>query len=98
MTPLPPPDPIPEPPAPPMPPPAPEPPGPIPLPPDVGTRVRTGDPIPRPGSWEVVDHDCPAAGDLRALGPPDEAPACPGCDQPVTWQLTHLSATVAADH
>jgi hypothetical protein len=65
---------------------------------DVGTRVRTGDPIPRPGSWEVVDHDCPAAGDLRALGPPDEAPACPDCDRPVTWQLTHLSATVAADH
>ena len=65
---------------------------------DVGMRVTTGEPIPRAGSWEVVDHDCPAAGGLRALGPPDVAPPCPGCDTPVTWQLTHLSSTVAADH
>jgi hypothetical protein len=67
---------------------------------DVGTRVLTGGPVPRPGSWEVVDHDCPAGAgtSLAAMGPPDDAPACPNCDQPVTWQLTHLAATVAADH
>jgi len=65
---------------------------------DVGTRVRTGEPLPHPGSWEVVDHDCPAAGTLVGLGPPDPAPACPGCDGEVTWQLTHLSPTVAGDH
>ena len=32
------------------------------------------------------------------MGPPDEAPTCPNCDQPVTWQLTHLASSVAADH
>jgi hypothetical protein len=68
---------------------------------DVGTRVRTGEPLPRPGSWEVVDHDCPQAtgtGQLAALGPPDMAPSCFGCGEPVTWQLTHLASSVAADH
>jgi hypothetical protein len=68
---------------------------------DVGMRVRTGEPLPRAGSWEVVDHDCPEAvgtGQLAALGPPDVAPPCLGCDNPVTWQLTHLATSVAADH
>jgi hypothetical protein len=65
---------------------------------DVGMRIRTGEPVPRPGTWEVVDHDCPSAGALVALGPPDEAPPCPDGDGDVTWQLTHLTATVAADH
>jgi hypothetical protein len=70
--------------------------GPSPL--DIGTRRRTGEPVPRPGSWEVVDHDCPAAGTLSAFGPPDTAPPCPGCGAPTTWQLTHLATSVAAEH
>ena len=65
---------------------------------DVGTRLRTGEPLTRSGSWEVVDHDCPAAGTLVALGPPDAAPPCPGCGGEATWQLTHLASSVAADH
>jgi hypothetical protein len=68
---------------------------------DVGMRVPTGEPLPRPGTWEVVDHDCPRGtgnGALAGLAPPDTAPPCPACDQAVTWQLTHLAPTVAADH
>lgn len=64
-----------------------------------GTRRRTGEALPRAGTWEVVDHGgCPGEGELHALGPEAGAPPCPVCDAPVTWQLTHLAPSVAADH
>lgn len=64
-----------------------------------GTRRRSGEPVPRAGTWEVVDHDgCPGERQLRAFAAEAEAPLCPVCDGPVTWQLTHLSPSVAADH
>ncbi|HLM65648.1 MAG TPA: hypothetical protein VK306_15230 [Acidimicrobiales bacterium] len=66
---------------------------------DVGTRRRTGEPLPRAGTWEVVDHDgCAGAGTLRAMTAGDEAPRCPSGDHEVTWQLTHLAPSAAAEH
>jgi hypothetical protein len=66
---------------------------------DDGTRRRSGDATTAAGTWEVVDHDgCAAAGTLRAFAEGDELPPCPSGDHAATWQLTHLSATVAADH
>lgn len=67
----------------------------------VGTRRRTGEDVPRAGTWEIVDHDdCPGDGHgtLQALAPSAPAPTCPACDREVAWQLTHLAPTVAADH
>ncbi len=65
----------------------------------VGTRVEAGAPIPVAGTWEIVDHpDCPANGELRAFGQQDMAPECSHCGRSVTWQLSHLAVTVAADH
>jgi hypothetical protein len=64
-----------------------------------GTRVETGETVPGIGTWEVVDHDgCPGDGALRELGRGDEAPPCPVCATPITWQLSHLATSVAADH
>jgi hypothetical protein len=65
----------------------------------VGTRIRTGDQLPRAGTWEVVDHaDCPGHGTLREFAPGAVAPRCPVCDADVAWQLSHLAPAVAADH
>jgi hypothetical protein len=64
-----------------------------------GTRRRTGETIPRAGSWEIVDHDgCAGHGLLRAMGADRSAPACPACEREVVWQLSHLAPSVAADH
>jgi hypothetical protein len=65
----------------------------------VGQRTSSGDPVPGAGTWEVVDHrDCAGRGVLRNLVPGDLAPPCELCAQPVTWQLSHLASSVAADH
>jgi hypothetical protein len=64
-----------------------------------GTRRRTDQVLPRAGAWEIVDHEgCPGNGTLHAFAAEDVAPRCPVCDRPVTWQLTHLAPSVAADH
>ena len=65
----------------------------------VGTRISTGTRTPRAGTWEIVDHaDCPGNGTLRELARRTVAPRCPTCQAEVTWQLTHLAPSVAADH
>jgi hypothetical protein len=65
----------------------------------VGTRITTGAQVPRAGTWEIVDHgDCPADGTLREFAPNAVAPRCPTCQAEVTWQLSHLAPSVAADH
>jgi hypothetical protein len=68
----------------------------------VGTRIEAGARVPTAGTWEVVAHqdggDCPGHGRLRALGRGDRAPACPRCDEAVTWQLSHLAVSAAAEH
>jgi hypothetical protein len=64
-----------------------------------GTRVRTGETIPGPGTWEIIEHPgCSGDGTLRALSKSRRAPRCGDCGQDVVWQLTHLAASVAADH
>ena len=64
-----------------------------------GTRAGTGDTAPGFGTWEVQDHEgCAGNGMLQALARGDELPPCPVCGAPVTWQLSHLAASVAADH
>lgn len=65
----------------------------------VGTRVAASSPFPRAGTWEIVDHaDCVGNGRLEAYAPGATAPPCPVCGARVAWQLTHLAASVAADH
>ena len=65
----------------------------------VGTRIDTGDRVPRAGTWEIVDHaDCPGNGTLREFAPRALAPRCRVCQADVTWQLSHLAPAVAADH
>jgi hypothetical protein len=65
----------------------------------VGTRIDTGTRVPRAGAWEIVDHaDCPGNGTLREFAPRLLAPRCPTCQADVTWQLSHLAPSVAADH
>jgi hypothetical protein len=65
----------------------------------VGTRIATGDRAPRAGTWEIVAHDdCPGNGTLRELAPRTLAPRCPTCQAEVTWQLSHLAPSVAANH
>jgi hypothetical protein len=65
----------------------------------VGTRIDTGTRAPRAGTWEIVDHDgCPGNGTLQELAARALAPRCPTCQSDVTWQLSHLAPSVAADH
>jgi hypothetical protein len=65
----------------------------------VGTRIATGAHVPRAGTWEIIDHGaCPGDGTLRAFAPNAVAPRCPTCRAEVTWQLSHLAPSVAADH
>lgn len=65
----------------------------------VGTVVRSLQPVPGVGTWEVVDHaGCPGEGRLAALTPGEPAPLCVSCNGEVRWQLTHLAPSVAADH
>jgi hypothetical protein len=65
----------------------------------VGTRIATGERSPRAGTWEIVEHDgCPGDGTLQELAPRVVAPRCRTCQAEVTWQLTHLAPSVAADH
>jgi hypothetical protein len=65
----------------------------------VGTRIDSGTQAPRAGAWEIVDHaDCPGDGTLQAFAPRAAAPRCPACQAEVTWQLSHLAPSVAADH
>jgi hypothetical protein len=65
----------------------------------VGTTVRSLAPVPGVGTWELVDHaSCPGNGRLMALTPGEPAPLCPVCDREVSWQLSHLAPSVAADH
>jgi hypothetical protein len=65
----------------------------------VGTRIATGEPTPRAGAWEIVGHpECPGDGTLQELAPQALAPRCPTCRAEVSWQLTHLAPSVAADH
>jgi hypothetical protein len=65
----------------------------------VGTHIGTGELSPRAGTWEIVEHpDCEGDGSLRGLAPRENAPRCPACRAEVTWQLTHLAPSVAADH
>ena len=64
-----------------------------------GEQRRSGESLPRAGTWEIVDHSgCAGDGQLRAFGAEATAPLCPVCDGPVTWQLTHLAPSAAADH
>jgi hypothetical protein len=64
-----------------------------------GTRVRTGEMIPGPGTWEILEHrGCAGEGTLRPLSKNRRAPRCGTCGQEVVWQLTHLASSVAADH
>lgn len=64
-----------------------------------GERRRSGETLPRAGTWEILDHDgCAGNGQLRAFGAEATAPLCAVCDGPVTWQLTHLAPSVSADH
>jgi hypothetical protein len=64
-----------------------------------GERRQSGETVPRAGTWEIVDHDgCAGNGTLQALAADATAPRCPVCDRPVTWQLTHLAPSAAADH
>ena len=64
-----------------------------------GTRVRTGEMITGPGTWEVIEHAaCGGDGELRPLSKGQRAPRCGTCGKDVTWQLTHLASSVAADH
>jgi hypothetical protein len=65
----------------------------------VGTRIVTGARVPRAGTWEIVDHgDCPSDRTLREFAADAIAPRCPTCRAEVTWQLSHLAPSVAADH
>jgi hypothetical protein len=65
----------------------------------VGSRIATGTRAPRAGTWEIVDHgDCHGDGILRELAADAVAPQCPTCQAEVTWQLSHLAPSVAADH
>jgi hypothetical protein len=65
----------------------------------VGTRITTGARVPRAGTWEIVDHpECPGDGTLRELAADAVAPRCRTCQAEVTWQLSHLAPSVAADH
>jgi hypothetical protein len=65
----------------------------------VGTRIATGVHMPRAGTWEIVDHGaCPGDGTLREFAADALAPRCPTCRADVTWQLSHLAPSVAADH
>jgi hypothetical protein len=67
--------------------------------PIIGTTVRSLEPVPRVGTWEIVDHGtCAGNARRRALTPRETAPLCPACDAEVRWQLTHVAPTVAADH
>jgi hypothetical protein len=64
-----------------------------------GARVTSRDEVPGAGTWEVVDHgECACNGTLRAFARGATAPRCPCCGAMVTWQLTHLAPSVAADH
>lgn len=64
-----------------------------------GTRRRTGETMPRAATWEIVDHaGCSGHGHLEAFSAETAAPHCPVCGGEVTWQLTHLAPSVAADH
>jgi hypothetical protein len=64
-----------------------------------GTRIESREPTPGAGTWEIVDHaGCEGNGLLRALSKRTPAPLCPTCGAVVTWQLSHLSLSVAADH
>jgi hypothetical protein len=65
----------------------------------VGSRIATGTHVPRAGTWEIVEHsDCPGDGTLREFAPSAVAPRCPTCRAEITWQLSHLAPSVAADH
>jgi hypothetical protein len=65
----------------------------------VGTRIAAGAQVPRAGTWEIVGHgDCPADGTLREFAADAVAFRCPTCQADVTWQLSHLAPSVAADH
>lgn len=64
-----------------------------------GRRVDSGERILGPGTWEIVDHvDCDGEGCLKAFSRGETAPVCPRCGRAVVWQLSHLAASVAADH
>lgn len=64
-----------------------------------GTQVLSGGSIAGAGTWEIIDHaGCDAEGTLQAFARGDTAPRCPRCGRPVTWHLTHLAPSVAADH
>jgi hypothetical protein len=67
--------------------------------PTVGTTVRSLEPVPRVGTWEILDHGrCAGNGRLKALTRDEAAPLCPACSAEVRWQLTHIAPTVASDH
>jgi hypothetical protein len=67
--------------------------------PVVGTRVQSLEEVPVVGTWEVVDHErCAGNGRLKALTRGETAPLCEICGDRVTWQLSHLAPSVAADH
>ena len=64
-----------------------------------GAQAITGGSFAGAGTWEIIEHTgCDGEGLLRAFGRNETVPACPECGQPVTWQLSHLAPSVAADH
>jgi hypothetical protein len=66
--------------------------------PIIGTTVRSLEPVPRVGTWEIVDHGtCAGNARRRALTRGETAPLCPACDAKVRWELTHVAPTVGAD-
>ena len=67
--------------------------------PVIGTRITSLEQVPVVGTWEVVDHaSCAGNGRLKALTRGETAPLCEICGDRVTWQLSHLAPSVAADH
>ena len=64
----------------------------------VGTSIRSLEPVPAVGTWEVTGHvSCSGDGQLKALTPGELAPLCPLCAAEVRWTLSHPAPAVVAD-
>ena len=64
----------------------------------VGATIRSLEPVPAVGTWEVTGHvSCSGDGQLKALTPGEPAPLCPLCAAEVRWTLSHPAPAVVAD-
>jgi hypothetical protein len=60
-----------------------------------GHEVRTGEPVPVSGAFDVVDHpECGRSG-TRALTAGQPAPTHDDCGGVVTWRFVHHAPSVA---